>query len=155
MEAPMGVVEAVIRALLYLCAIALVFYLVLYVLAALGVALPAMVVTILKVMFVLVAILILVRLFWPLVAGCQLVPASMRFEANTVLFVVTSTALVALATVVRPITGPGTGRNGHSPVQNQPLQINLGYWSPLASEYKGTIRLASPIPRQKNVVRNH
>lgn len=58
----MGIIEAVIRALLYLCAIALVFFLVLWVLASIGVALPAMVVTILKVMFVLVAILILVRL---------------------------------------------------------------------------------------------
>jgi hypothetical protein len=70
----MGIIEAVIRALLYLCAIALVFFLVLWVLASIGVALPAMVVTILKVMFVLVAILILVRLFWPLVAGANWFP---------------------------------------------------------------------------------
>jgi hypothetical protein len=65
----MGLFEAVIRALLYLCVIALCFFLVLWVLAQLGIVLPAMVVTILKVMFVLIAILILVRLFWPLASG--------------------------------------------------------------------------------------
>jgi hypothetical protein len=52
----MGVVEAVIRALLYLCGIALVFYLVIWVLGAIG------------------TILILVRLFWPLVAGVDWFP---------------------------------------------------------------------------------
>jgi uncharacterized membrane protein YtjA (UPF0391 family) len=61
----MGMLERVIRALLYLCAIAICFYLILYVLGVLGIALPAMVVGILKVMFVLVAILVLVRLFYP------------------------------------------------------------------------------------------
>ncbi len=68
----MGLFERVIRALLYLCVIALCFFLVLWVLAQLGIALPYMVITILKVMFVLVAILILVRLFWPLVGGINL-----------------------------------------------------------------------------------
>jgi hypothetical protein len=70
----MGVVEAVIRALLYLCGIALVFYLVIWVLGAIGIHLPVMVVNILLVMLVLVAILILVRLFWPLVAGVDWFP---------------------------------------------------------------------------------
>ena len=67
----MGIIEAVIRALLYLCCIALAFFLILWVLASLGVMLPIMVVQILKVMFVLIAILILVRLFWPIAAGYQ------------------------------------------------------------------------------------
>lgn len=70
----MGIVEAVIRALLYLCAIALVFFLCLWVLASLGVALPVMVITILKIMFVLVAILVLVRLFWPIVSNASWFP---------------------------------------------------------------------------------
>lgn len=61
----MGFFEAVIRALLYLCGIAIVFYVCLWVLAALGLALPVMVVTILKVMFGLIAILVLLRLFTP------------------------------------------------------------------------------------------
>ena len=61
----MGILEAVIRAVLYLCVIALCFFLILWVLGALGIALPAMVLTIIKVMFVLLAILILVRLLWP------------------------------------------------------------------------------------------
>lgn len=68
----MGLFERVIRALLYLCVIALCFFLILWVLGQLGIALPVMVITILKVMFVLIAILILVRLFWPLVGGINL-----------------------------------------------------------------------------------
>jgi hypothetical protein len=66
----MGIIEAIIRALLYLCCVALAFFLCIWVLAELGVALPLMVITILKVMFVLIAILILVRIFWP-VLGSQ------------------------------------------------------------------------------------
>jgi hypothetical protein len=65
----MGIIEAIIRALLYLCAIALCFFLCVWVLGEIGIALPYMVLTILKVMFVLIAILILLRLFWPIVAG--------------------------------------------------------------------------------------
>jgi len=68
----MGLFERVIRALLYLCVIALCFFLILWVLGQLGIALPSMVIVILKVMFVLIAILILVRLFWPLVGGFNL-----------------------------------------------------------------------------------
>jgi len=65
----MGIIEAIIRALLYLCCVALAFFLCVWVLAELGVGLPLMVITILKVMFVLIAILILVRIFWPVLAG--------------------------------------------------------------------------------------
>ena len=62
-------VGAVIRALLYLCGLALLFYLCVWVLGQLGIALPLMVVRILGVMFVLVAILILYRLFAPLLGN--------------------------------------------------------------------------------------
>lgn len=68
----MGLFERVIRALLYLCVVALCFFLCVWVLAQLGIALPYMVITILKVMFVLIAILVLVRLFWPLIGGVSL-----------------------------------------------------------------------------------
>lgn len=68
----MGLLERVIRALLYLCVIALCFFLIVWVLGVLGVALPYMVVTILKVMFVLIAILVLVRLFYPVLSGYSL-----------------------------------------------------------------------------------
>lgn len=70
----MGIFEAVVRALIYLCFVALAFYLIIWVLGAIGVALPYMVITILKVLFVLVAILILVRLFWPLASGFNWFP---------------------------------------------------------------------------------
>jgi hypothetical protein len=56
-------VERIIYALIYLCGIALCFYLIVWVLGALGIHLPAMVVNILMVVLVLVAILILWRLF--------------------------------------------------------------------------------------------
>ena len=65
----MGFVEALIRALIYLCCIALAFYLCIWVLGELGIILPMMVITILKVIFVLIAILILIRLFAPFVSG--------------------------------------------------------------------------------------
>jgi hypothetical protein len=68
----MNIFERVIRALLYLCALALCFFLILWVLGAIGIALPAMVITILKVMFVLIAILVLVRLFYPVFQGLSL-----------------------------------------------------------------------------------
>lgn len=70
----MGIFEAVIRALIYLCCVALAFFLILWVLSSLGVALPAMVVNILRIIFVLFAILILVRLFWPMVSGTTWFP---------------------------------------------------------------------------------
>lgn len=65
----MGLFERVIRALIYLCFIAILFYICVWVLGALGIALPYMVLNILKVIFGLVAILILVKLFAPVVAG--------------------------------------------------------------------------------------
>ena len=71
----MSIIEAVIRALLYLCCIALAFLLCIWVLGVLGVALPYMVLNILKVMFVLIAILVLLRLFWPIFSGYQWFPS--------------------------------------------------------------------------------
>lgn len=68
----MGLLERVIRALIYLCVVALCFFLCVWVLGMLGIALPAMVVTILKIIFVLIAVLILVRLFMPVVGGINL-----------------------------------------------------------------------------------
>jgi hypothetical protein len=62
-------VGRVIRALIYLCCIALLFYLCVWVIGELGIALPAMVVHILGVIFVLVAILILYQIFAPVVGG--------------------------------------------------------------------------------------
>lgn len=70
----MGFFETLIRALIYLCLVALGFFLCIWVLQSLGLALPYMVLSILKVIFVLVAILILVRLFYPLVAGAAWFP---------------------------------------------------------------------------------
>jgi cytochrome c biogenesis protein CcdA len=65
----MSFFEAVIRALLMICGFALVFYLVVWVLAVIGLALPVMVEKILVVILVLVAILILARLFYPWISA--------------------------------------------------------------------------------------
>lgn len=70
----MGLLESIIRALIYLCCIALAFFLCVWVLGQLGVALPYMVLNILKVIFVLIAILILIRLFWPVLSGTTWFP---------------------------------------------------------------------------------
>jgi len=56
-------VERVIYALIYICGIALCYFLIIWVLGAIGLHLPAMVVNILLVVLVLVAILMLWRLF--------------------------------------------------------------------------------------------
>jgi hypothetical protein len=56
-------IERVIYALLYICAIALCYFLIIWVLGAIGLHLPAMVMNVLLVMLVLIAILVLVRLF--------------------------------------------------------------------------------------------
>jgi hypothetical protein len=56
---------ALIRALIYLCCVALCFFLVLWVLGQLGIMLPIIVISILKVIFVLIALLVLYQLFWP------------------------------------------------------------------------------------------
>lgn len=65
----MGLFERVVRALIYLCVVGICFFLCIWVLGMLGVALPAMVLTLLKVIFVLVALLVLVRLFYPVFSG--------------------------------------------------------------------------------------
>jgi hypothetical protein len=61
----MGLFEAVIRALLYICVLMLVFFLSVWCLGAIGLTLPLMVERIILVMFILVAVLILARLFYP------------------------------------------------------------------------------------------
>jgi hypothetical protein len=66
--------EALVRALIYLCCVALAFFLCVWVLGELGVILPYMVINILKVIFVLVAILILARLFGPMISGYNWFP---------------------------------------------------------------------------------
>lgn len=58
-------VEAIVKALLSICSIVLCYFLILWVLASIGIAVPAMVVKIIMVMLVLVCILILYRLFKP------------------------------------------------------------------------------------------
>lgn len=68
----MGLLERVIRALIYLCCIALAYYLILWVLASIGIVIPIMVAHIILVILVLVAILVLVRLF--VGAGIRLFP---------------------------------------------------------------------------------
>jgi hypothetical protein len=62
-------VGSLIRALLYLCVLALAFYLVIWCLAELGIVLPVMVIHIIGVMFVLIAILVLWQLFSPWIGG--------------------------------------------------------------------------------------
>jgi hypothetical protein len=62
-------IEAIVRALLYLCGIALCFFLIVWVIGEIGIVIPAMVLHILMVMFVLLAILVLYRLLWPWVGG--------------------------------------------------------------------------------------
>jgi hypothetical protein len=65
----MGLFEAVIRALIFICLIALAYFLILWVFSSIGLAIPHQVATILLVILVLVAILILVRLFYPFFTG--------------------------------------------------------------------------------------
>lgn len=70
----MSFFEALVKALLAICAMALAFFLCVYVLGAVGFALPYRVEQILIVMFVLVAILILARLFYPFLQGTNFFP---------------------------------------------------------------------------------
>ncbi len=70
----MSFFEAVIRALLYICGLALLFFLCVWVLGVIGLTLPVMVERIILVMFVLVAILILGRLFYPWISSATLFP---------------------------------------------------------------------------------
>lgn len=65
----MSFVEAFIRALIWICLVALLAVLCLWVLSAIGVHLPAMAINILYVIFGLVVILILFRLFAPWISG--------------------------------------------------------------------------------------
>jgi hypothetical protein len=59
----------VIRALIYLCFLAIAYYLIIWVLGSIGIHIPPMVLTILGVIFVLVAILVLYNLFWGSISG--------------------------------------------------------------------------------------
>ena len=61
----MSMLEIIIRALIYICCLALGFYLIVWVLAAIGLHFPPMVENIIMVILVLVAILVLFRLFAP------------------------------------------------------------------------------------------
>lgn len=64
----MGLLERVVRALIYIAFVVLAFYLILWFFAAIGIALPAMVVKIIGVILVLFCVLVLIRLFagsWP------------------------------------------------------------------------------------------
>ncbi len=70
----MGFFEAVIRALLYICALMLVFFLVVWVLGTIGLALPLMVERVLMAMLVLLAIFVLARLFYPWMASANWFP---------------------------------------------------------------------------------
>jgi hypothetical protein len=65
----MNLLTAVIYAFIALCFIALAFYLIEWVLNAIGIAVPAMVITVLKVILILIAVLVLVHLFGPLVSA--------------------------------------------------------------------------------------
>lgn len=62
-------VDALLRALLFICGLALIYFLVVWVLRTLGFPLPEEALRILMVMFVLVAILVLWRLFSPIIGG--------------------------------------------------------------------------------------
>jgi hypothetical protein len=64
--------EAIIRALIYICLMVLAFFLIMWVLSAIGLVLPAMVEKILMVILVLIAILVLFRLFSPWVGSFSL-----------------------------------------------------------------------------------
>lgn len=61
----MGILEAVIMALIYIALLALAVYLIIWVLSVIGLQIPEKVVQILWVIVILIAILILVRVFLP------------------------------------------------------------------------------------------
>ncbi len=65
----MGLFEAIIKALLMLCLVMLAYFLIFWVLGTIGIGIPIMVQHIILVMIILIAILILARMFWPFVAG--------------------------------------------------------------------------------------
>ena len=66
--------ERICYALLYLCVIFLGYYLIMWVLAELGIHIPEMVLRVLMVMLVIVAILVLYRIFSPVFGGLRLWP---------------------------------------------------------------------------------
>jgi hypothetical protein len=66
-------IERVIYALLYICGIVLCYFLIIWVLGAIGLRLPEMVQNILMVMLALIAILVIVRLFYG--SGIKLWPS--------------------------------------------------------------------------------
>jgi hypothetical protein len=70
----MSLFERIIRALIYLAFIALAYYLILWVLGAIGIMVPLMVERILGVILALVAILVLVRLFYDAAMWDRLFP---------------------------------------------------------------------------------
>jgi len=74
----MGFFEALVRALIYICLLAAAFFLVVWVLAGIGIAVPATIIHIFAIILALVAILILARLFYPFFAGYQCFPPTQR-----------------------------------------------------------------------------
>jgi hypothetical protein len=66
-------IERVIYGLLYICGIVLCYFLIIWVLGAIGLRLPEMVLNILMIMLALVAILVIVRLFYG--SGIKLWPS--------------------------------------------------------------------------------
>ena len=65
--------ESVIMFLIYVCIVALVVYLIIWVLGIVGISLPPKVIQILWVIFALIVILFLVRLLLPMAGGRRLV----------------------------------------------------------------------------------
>jgi hypothetical protein len=69
-----SIIERVIRALLYLIGIAICYYLVIWIFAVIGIHIPVEITRLLMAAFGLIAILVLVRLFWPYVSGGRWFP---------------------------------------------------------------------------------
>jgi hypothetical protein len=65
----MNLIERVIRALIYIAVLVLCVFLIFWFLSAIGLLIPFMVERIVWVIVALIAILVLVRLFWPLLGG--------------------------------------------------------------------------------------
>jgi hypothetical protein len=70
----MGLFEAIIKALLMLCLVMLAYFLIFWVLGTIGISIPIMVQHIILVMIILIAILILARMFWPFIGGTSWFP---------------------------------------------------------------------------------
>lgn len=62
-------VEAILKALIVLCVVVMLFFLVLWVMGEIGIVVPAMVISIAKVILVLVCILVLYRMLKPVSNG--------------------------------------------------------------------------------------